>query len=241
MADTKIILKEKIEAENPLLIEGFPGVGLIGNIVTQHIIKSNDYDKVGVIDSSDFPPVAMIYEGVVNLPIRIYNKGEFVVLTSDIPISSSASNEFAKKIIEWAKGINVRKIISIGGISTMREDKQRVFSTAYSKEELEDLSDETEVFSAGNISGVSGSILTQSKLNDLPAISLLGETKRNVPDPRAAAAVIEVLNKKFDLDVETKKLLEEAEKIEEQMKKLAERMKRAREGEEATAPSPMYR
>lgn len=242
MSEPNIILEEEIENENPILIEGFPGVGLIANIVTQHIVEEKEYKRIGTIDWEDFPPIAMIYDGVVNLPVRIYNKKQFLVITSDIPIPINYSNKFAKRIVEWAEQLGVKKIISIGGISTINEDKQRVFSAAYNEEEINKLEEDTTIFSAGNISGVTGSILTQSKLKNLPAITLLGETQRNAPDPRAAASIIKVLNKKFNTEVETDKLYEQAEKIEDEMKKLAERMKKIRgENLEETALSPMYR
>jgi len=59
----------------------------------------------------------------------------------------------------------------------------------------------------------------------LPAISLLGETPGPNPDPRAAVQVITVLNKIFDLSIDTEKLLGQADQIEHELSKLAEQVK----------------
>ncbi len=243
MTNPNVVLEKEIEAENPVLIEGFPGIGLIGNIVTQHIINSEDYEQVGVIDLEELPPVAIIYDGVINLPIRIYEKNNFIVIVSDISVPNNSTNKFAKKLINWAKEINTKELVSIGGIRTMKEEKNRVFSASYNKEGIESLKEKTEIFSAGNIMGVSGSILSQAKINDLPAISLLGETERGQPDPKSAVSVIEVLNDRYGMEIETEKLLEEAERIEREMEKLAERMRKVngKTEEEETIGSPMYR
>jgi len=33
------IINEPLKSKNPLVIEGFPGIGLVGNITCQHIIE----------------------------------------------------------------------------------------------------------------------------------------------------------------------------------------------------------
>ncbi|HIH62545.1 MAG TPA: proteasome assembly chaperone family protein, partial [Methanobacteriales archaeon] len=58
-------------------------------------------------------------------------------------------------------------------------------------------------------------------------------------DPRAAAEVVEVLNKMLGLEVDTEPLLEEAQAIESRLKKLAEKVHKT---ETPTTPTetPIY-
>jgi len=56
--DVKIITKP-IKAKNPVLIEGFPGIGLVGNIASQQIIDELEMTYIGSIDSRYFPPIAI--------------------------------------------------------------------------------------------------------------------------------------------------------------------------------------
>jgi uncharacterized protein len=76
----------------------------------------------------------------------------------------------------------------------------------------------------------------------LPAICLLGETASAEPDPRAAIATVETLNKIYSLGVSTDKLAEQAQQIEVQMAQLAQQMKAASPEEQAQMPKefPMY-
>ncbi len=240
MTEPELILHEDTEIENPIVIEGFPGVGLIGSIATRHIIKTMDFQEIGYIHSEEFPPVAIIQEGETKHPLQIHKKQNIVIFTADIPLSSDLAKELAREIVGWSKKHNTNKIISIAGISTTSNDANRVFSAARDKKDLEDIKQQTETFKTGNILGFTGCILNQSKLKEIPAITLLGETRGIGPDPRSAADVIQILNKYLEIDVDTTKLLEEAEKIEEEMNRMMQRMEEMEEGKTPTPKSPMY-
>ena len=35
----QVILEKELTVKNPILIEGFPGIGLVGNIASQYIVN----------------------------------------------------------------------------------------------------------------------------------------------------------------------------------------------------------
>ncbi len=220
------IINEPLKSKNPLVIGGFPGIGLVGNIACQHIIEELGMKYMGSIDSRYFPPLAVLFNGIVYMPVRIYEsaKKEIVVIISDIPIHPTASYDLSKVLADWMQAINAKNVISIAGIATATGER-RVFGGATNAELLEKIKDKTEVFQVGTISGISGSIMTESYLRGLPAVSLLGETPGPNPDPRAAVEVIKVLNNIFGLEIDTEKLLSQAEQIELELSKLAEQVK----------------
>ena len=85
--------------------------------------------------------------------------------------------------------------------------------------------------------------MNECRIKNLPAVCLLGETASTEPDPRAAIATIETLNKIYDLGISTVKLSEQAEQIEVQMAQLAQQMKAASpEEQQSQMPKefPMY-
>ncbi len=220
------IINEPLKSKNPMVIAGFPGIGLVGNITCQHIIEELDMKYVGSIDSRYFPPLAVLFNGMITLPVRIYEsaKNNIVIVISDIPIHPTASYDISKALIDWMQSIKAKSILSIAGIATTTGER-RVFGGATSVEMLEKIKDKTEIFQVGTISGISGSIMTECFLRNLPAVSLLGETPGPNPDPRAAVEVISVINKIFNLPVNTEKLLSQAEQIELELSKLAEQVK----------------
>ncbi len=220
------IINKPLKSKNPMVIVGFPGIGLVGNISCQHIIEEMGMKYMGSIDSRYFPPLAVLFNGIVYLPVRIYEAAEkdLVIVISDIPIHPTASYDISKVLVDWLQSIHAKNIVSIAGIATTTGER-RVFGGATNQELLEKIKDKTEIFQVGTISGISGSIMTECYLRSMPAISLLGETPGPNPDPRAAVQVVIVLNKIFGLSVDTDKLLSQAEQIELELSKLAEQVK----------------
>lgn len=238
--DVEIIAKT-MESQNPTLVVGFPGIGLIGNIASRHIIDQLDMRQVGVMESDMFPPVAMLQEGIIRMPIRIYENPthNLMVIVSDIAIPIQLSNKVGRKIVDWAQSLGAREIISIAGIETGSQ-QQRVFSAATTQEELDRVKDTTEVFQRGTVSGISGSVMTECATQDLPCLCLMGESTSQAPDPRAAAKVIEIIASLYDITVETEPLLEQAEQIEAQLQNLSEQVQQT-SPEAPTTPQPgMY-
>jgi uncharacterized protein len=239
--DNVKITTKPISLENPIIVEGFPGIGLVGNIASQHLIDELDMEYIGSMESKYFPPIAVLFNGIINMPVRIYQSKEYNIITviSDIPIHPTISYEVSKVLMDWAQSINVKEIVSIAGIATMSSE-EKVFGAATNDDILNRIKDHVEIFQVGTISGISGSVMTECFMRDVPAMSLLGETNSPNPDPRAAASVIKVLNIIYDLPIDTDNLMEQAEQIEIELQKLAEQVKTSEEGEQPRREFPMY-
>src|SRR5665648_1247123 len=106
------IVADEPESKNPILIEGFPGIGLIGNIASQQIIDELEMKYLGTMSSQYFPPIAVLFEGIVNMPVRIYEskEHEIIVVVSDIPIQPAMSHIVSRALIDWAVSINVKAV-----------------------------------------------------------------------------------------------------------------------------------
>nr|WP_067049325.1 proteasome assembly chaperone family protein [Methanofollis ethanolicus] len=231
------ITSKPLSGENPLVLMGFPGSGLVGSIALQYLVEQMEFEQIGNITSKYFPPVAMMAKGVINVPVRIYEKAETAAIVADIPIHPMICYEVANGIIEWLAGYPVREVITIAGIVT-NEPEKRVFGVATREEMLERIRDETVILPMGSISGIAGSILTECKIRNLPGYGFLGETV-NTPDPRSAAATLKVLNTLYGLDVDIEPLLEQAAEIEATMHKLAEEVQ-STETPQKKENLPMY-
>jgi len=236
----QVILEKEPTTKNPVLIEGFPGIGLVGNIASQYLVHELKMDYLGAMSSKFFPPLAVLLGGVVNMPVRIYEKPEMglVVITADIPIHPLAAYDIGREIVGWAKKINAKELVCLAGITVMSEE-HRVFGAVSTKDMLDRIKDKTEIFELGTITGISGSIMNECRARNMPAMCLLGETTSAEPDPKAAIATLDALNKIFNLGVDTAKLMEKAQEIELQMHQLAEQVKSAAP-EELPKEFPMY-
>ncbi len=239
--DNVKIITKPLSLENPVIVEGFPGIGLVGNIASQHLIDELEMEYIGSMESKYFPPIAVLFNGIINMPVRIYESKEHNILTiiSDIPIHPTISYEVSKVLIDWARSVNVKEIVSIAGIATM-SNEEKVFGAATNDGMLNRIKDHVEIFQVGTISGISGSVMTECFMRNIPAISLLGETNSPNPDPRAAASVISILKTIYGLPIDIDNLVEQAEQIEIELQKLAEQVKTSEEGEQPRREFPMY-
>jgi uncharacterized protein len=236
-----IIVEEGVSSKNPVILEGFPGIGLVGNIVATQIASELKMKQIGTIESRLFPPITVLYDGLTFAPVRIYEdpQNNFIVVLSDILIHPMIAYDIGKSVINWAQSLNARLNIPIAGIATMREQRT-VYAAATGAEQLNLVKDKAETLVTGSISGIAGSIMNESHISKLPALCLLGETQGPTPDPRAAARVIDVVSDVLQVDISTQKLVEEADHIETELHKLAEQVQGAELAEPKGQTQVMY-
>ncbi|WP_332448865.1 proteasome assembly chaperone family protein [Methanoculleus sp.] len=236
MEDIKVVSRALAGAEKTVLI-GFPGSGLVGSIALQYVVEQMEFEQIGTITSKYFPPVALMTKGVINAPVRLYEKDNLVAVISDVPIHPTICYEVANGIMDWLAQFDIKEIATIAGIIT-NEPEKRVFGVATTREVLQRLEEETMILPMGSLSGIAASILTECKTRGIPGIGLLGETV-NTPDPRSSAATIEVLNKIYKINLDVNPLLEQAVEIEAAMAQISEQVQKTE-----TAPRreqlPMY-
>ncbi|RLF26623.1 MAG: proteasome assembly chaperone family protein, partial [Thermoplasmata archaeon] len=68
----EILELEEMDLRGGVLIDGFPTVGLVSSIVANYIISKRGLRLAGLVDSPDFPSVAVILGSEVLTPMRIY-------------------------------------------------------------------------------------------------------------------------------------------------------------------------
>ncbi len=118
-------------------------------------------------------------------------------------------------------------------------DVYGIGSTKRSRDVLE--SHGIALFMEGVITGVAGVLLNEGKSRDFDVISLMAEAHPDYPDARAAAKVIETIDKMLlHIHLDAKPLYVEAEKIEGQLKSIHAQAKPAKPSKKAFAPS-IYR
>jgi uncharacterized protein len=97
------------------------------------------------------------------------------------------------------------------------------------------------LFTEGVITGVAGVLLNEGKSRDFDVISVMAEAHPDYPDARAAAKVIETIDKMLlHIHLDAKPLYIEAEKIEGQLKSIHAQAKPTKPSKPAYAPS-IYR
>lgn len=211
--------------KNPTLIEGFPGFGLVGTIATEFLIDHLKTEKIGDIWLPELPAIAAVHRGEVVPPLGIhYNKKYNLILVHGVTSVTGIEWELADAVIQLAKQLGVKEIVSLEGIgSAMKSENQDAFYFATSDKMRKKLDTICKSLDEGIIMGVTGALLV--KPLKVPITALFAETQSNLPDSKAAAKIIEVLDKYLGLKVDYKPLLKQAEKFEEKLKGLLQQSK----------------
>jgi len=231
------VISKPVPREGASVLIGFPGSGLVGTIALQYMVDQLEFEQIGTMTSKFFPPLAMMNKGVINDPVRIYFKNDITAIVADIPIHPMICYETSRDIMDWLAAFKPKEVVTIAGIIT-NEPEKRVFGVSTTGEALKRIEDFTLLLPIGSISGIASSLLTECKARGIPGYGLLGETV-NAPDPRSSAATIEVLNKMYNLGLDTKPLIDQAVEIEQSMGKIAEEVQQSAE-QSPKKDLPMY-
>lgn len=245
--EVRIVEKGKVK-EGVVLLEGMPDVGLVGVISTTYLIDVLKMKEVAEVRTDLMLPIRVLHKGELKQPIRIYANDLFMVLTSELAIPPHLVYLLARKVVSWAKEKKVSKIISINGFpfkDRLQIQEPKVFGVA-NMPKLKDFLQQNgiEIVEEGFIAGFYAILLDEAAQAGMEGIALLAQSYPKYPDPGAAAAVIKVLAKMLNFEVDIKPLLDKADEIRlsvrDLMKQTEAMMAGMRKGVEQQIPA-MYR
>ena len=232
---------EKIKLKNPVIIEGFPGIGMVGTICATYLTEKLGMKLVGYITSTHFPPISTIHDYKPVSPARIYasEKYNVIVLFSEFVILSEIVFPLSERIIEYAKDSKAKAIYSLAGIA-VEQPSQKMHGIA-STDAMADLlkSKDVELIKEGATQGVSGVLIAECAADGFPAANIMAETGAAM-DPKAAARLLEKLSEIIGVPIDTKPLLQEGEKIETKMRQALTKMKTMNNNYQKMEDNPMY-
>ncbi|MBD3254028.1 MAG: hypothetical protein GF383_03005 [Candidatus Lokiarchaeota archaeon] len=215
--------------EDSSIILGFAGIGLIGPIIANTLIEQiPDIKEIGFITSEFLPPISVFYDGILKHPFRLYYtpKHNLIVGICEVPFEvSTAYNDLAKTICNWALSEDIRSknIVIFQGIPKKGIIEDYPVYFAAEKEMMDNLKNYgMNKVEKGIIMGPEATILNEALTNNLNAYALFTPVLE-IPTPEGAAAIIDVLNNIYDLNIETKNLIEEGKEIKAKMLELAQK------------------
>ncbi len=222
--------EEGIQA--PILIEGLPGIGHVGKLVAEHLIRELGAEKVAEIESIFFPPQVIIDEhGTVRLAnneIYYYEGGDhrFLFLVGDYQATSAEGHYLlADAYLDVAQACGVRRVYTLGGYGVGHlVEEPRVLGAVNSP----GLKDTVEAAGAivsrdepgGGIVGAAGLLLGLGLSRGIEGICLMGETSGYLVDPRSAASLLRVLSCLLGIEIDPTLLEQRAEEMEFMLQKL---------------------
>lgn len=231
MKDTYVRELKPIQANNPVLIEGLPGLGLVGKIAIRYLIRQLKGEKFAHLYSPHFPYFVLVNKygkvrmlrGSFYFVKRANEQSDVLLFTGDSQSQTiEGQYEIAEKMLSFAKKQNVKSIVTIGGYRMENEGKPKVIVAGNSQPILGRALAAGAVLSPTEspIVGTAGLILGLARFKKVDALCLLGETRGYLPDPLSARSVIEVLNNLLQLNIDLKGIDEEIGKAEKMVVRL---------------------
>ena len=220
-------LKE-INIEGGVVFDGFYNIGLTSTIACGCFINSLKTELVGILDSSLFSPMSVIYDGKPNFPARIYANEEKKLgfFVSELVLDPSAYRPVANVILGWSKDNKCKTIISIAGNAIEKEDRitkkeepsiNVISNSPIIMKDLDDIG--ILPLKNGTINGIPGILLNESNWKNIDVIVFIVDFIVDVPDFRAAANVVQAISKIVpEAYCEIQLLIKEAENIENNLK-----------------------
>ena len=217
--------------DDPVLIEGLPGVGHVGKLAAEHLLEEFDAELVRRIHSEHFPPRVTVEDGRTRLACAEVHaiegtEHDCLVLTGDHQAGDGPGHyRLTETILDVAAAFDTRRIYALGGVPTGElVDDPDVVGAATTDDRVAELESIGVQFRenepAGGIVGVSGLLLGLGERRGFDAACLMGETSGYLVDPNSARAVLETLEAAVPFDVGYDALTERAEEMEAVVKRI---------------------
>lgn len=237
----KKLLDTMPKLNNPIMVEGLPGIGNVGKVVVDFLVDELKAKKVCEIRSFGFPNSVFVDENsMIEMPtVALYykkfngkgskrsrQKRDIILLAGDVqPFEEEASYEFSYKILEMMDDFRSKELITIGGIGLNAvPENPKVYCTGNSKDVINRYTKDVDVSKnlygvVGPIIGATGLLVGLAKEKDIDAVCFLAETY-NHPlylGMKGSQKILEVLNKKLDLGLKLRDFGKEIEEVEKEL------------------------
>ena len=224
----KVQIYEKPVLNDPVLIEGLPGIGFVANITALQLIKELDAKLFAQIQSSAFQDLAVTTgKKGTYFPTNqfYYYKGkegerDLIILYGNTQaLTTVGQYELCGKILDISQELGCKYVLTVGGLRKDEKiDKPDIYCTASDTETLQEALDLGAKIMKGHIFGVAGLLVGLCKLRNMKGLCLLAETAGLYPDAKATGEVLKVINTMLNLKINLENLNEATEETGEILK-----------------------
>ena len=202
----KVIFKSEPK-KSSYLITAFQTVGFISILAVKYLEDKNIIREIGSITLENDEPIAVIEDGEVGFPIKIYEGPSSIFVSSQFPVAKESVRDLISELFEIYKKYDLKGIISLDGMTVEKgKDTSDVYYVS--------TSDKTKIDGAkkleeGAMVGLSAELSLRAKMGGIPLTVLMAETHLQIPDGLAAASLLGIIKNITGISVDTKELISE--------------------------------
>ena len=213
--------QKQIKLKDPIAVVGSPGLGSIGKLVVDELIKESKAELTTSLYSSHFPVVyhtipaylahyAMpgvggikVEKQKLDLPkVKFFTKGPSLILANGYHANFAGAYEIAEKVVDILKDFGTKRIIITAGFGS---EEKKVCCAATSLSLIHEMKEKYNLATEyqGPFYGFCGLVFGAAKLKEIEAISLFAGVEPKSGDPEALAKdsskmIVDILKKMID-------------------------------------------
>ena len=186
------------------VIQSFSGSGAIGTILSTFLVKALDMEQVAVIHAEDLPPVAIVKDGLIEQPIRIFQNEQIALMSCEVNIPYDTVPDFIAMLVDFYIENGVSYIVPVGGLPSVvtAYDEIKCYGVANKAKSLEFLKEKgVSLLEEGVIYGTVVETLEYCNTKEYGScFALLVECDPNVASYDSTRLLIENLATIFDFE-----------------------------------------
>ncbi len=216
-----IEILERPMLQDPVLVEGLPGIGFVANIAASHLIRELKAQRFAEIHSSSFQDLAVTTEnGGARFPSNeLYyhkreNRGRDLIIWygNTQALTSSGQYELCGRILDVVEELGCRYIVTLGGFRQEEiKTAPQIYCAGSDHETLDEALRLGAKIMVGQIFGIAGLMVGLAKLRGIKGFSLLVDTLGTYPDAEATRLALLALSKFLNMNLDLSRLNATAE------------------------------
>ena len=234
---TRILARPRLNEPN--LLAAWPGVGNVAIIIATYLTSKLNFKDLAEIDPASFfdPTGVLVEDSIIEAPQFpqskfFYRKNDkkggsdlILFLGDDQP--ATKGYELAHCVLDVGLRFHIKRVYTCAAALTRihHTEQPKVWGVGTNKAVVQDLR-RLNLKQKGNlqIAGLNGLLLGVAKEREIDGVCLLGEVPvyaSRMPNPMAALAVLRVLARMLEIEVDFVELARVAEETREKMKQAA--------------------
>jgi uncharacterized protein len=236
MSDIKI--HQHIEAKEPILIAGWPGMGNVALGAVDYLRRKLEATLFAEIEPIQFfiPESIIIEDGLARLPELPKNIFYFsppsgiIIFESDAQISGQNGIHLMNIILDFARQMCVRQIFTGAAFPMPVSHRERsVIYGVANKPNLRDslLKHRVKIMDNGQVSGLNGLLLGYAALRGIEAACLLATMPHyaiSFPNPKASRAIVSILSRMLGIRIDMSEMDASSREMDKKMKTIEEKI-----------------
>ena len=227
--NTWIVELSKQSLNNPVFIQGLPGLGFVGKISVDFLIEQLKPIKLADLYSTYLAlpdgglGIKIELNGTYKLPKYTFyaykGKPDLIFLAGDIQPSIQGQYDVVKHVLKYIKGFGCTSIVALGGYGIKGKNLDVVYTVASDPKIIKMIGKEkVKIAQDGSVKGAFGVLLGLGKEMNLDCLGLLGATRGMYPDVRASRNIIQILKNMYNLEINLEEMDKKVKEMEERLK-----------------------